>query len=830
MRAQEWHSSGRLGGLLLRGHELVIAEAWRRHAPAADEEYRAVLTDGQTAFLEASRAAARRRSARLGFGVTATSLALAALASLVVSSESTAVAQGREADSRRLAADANERATADVRRAVLLSAAAFHQSDSAEARESMVRQLTRFNQVRGVIPAGKSGVTGMTLSQDEKLLVLWRADETVEVWDTVAMRSRGTLPGRRMSSEAGGDLSANGQLLGILRNGVAIIVDTRTMKELHQADLRAFGTTGIFSNADLTRDGRTLMLRAERVHGEENYIWLWDVAAAKVIRKVRGDLLAAGAYGTATETWGDNEGPSTIRDLADPKRLVTMPPGTRFLGLSESGAPVVIDSGTVKVLSPFSTKLSWTMGSGYTAEKITSNGRFLAVSRTAEPGRYEVWDLRKRKRISRVLASANVGGYGPETILSGDGSRLAVANTSFDIYRETSQYSVYNTLTGRREAELPGPVTVLGPGRLMAGAATAGTVTLWDRGPSGSLLTRHKTPVPVAPYIAVAARASTMAVFGKKGRTAGSDGTVRLLRRSDGRLLRTIRLAASPFELALSPDGKLLAVAEADGREWERQAYVEVFDTATGRRLKHLMGGGIHSPRIRPSTLMFSPDGSRLYLGEVNGVSVYEWHTDTWRRGHRYGPDGDTGAVAYSAVSPDGAILAVGGGQKRVQLWDTATGKRLGKPILDAVAVGFRPDGLLVTGGVGGGDPAVRLWEPYERRLLAAGPDVGERTLGLAVSPDGQTVASATGDQRLLLWDSELDRNIPIEGVTVPDSSAMAFTGEGDRLVIAQPGESLSLLVGPRRWLSALCRIAGGPMTPAEWQAAAPGERYRRIC
>ncbi|WP_434587322.1 TIR domain-containing protein [Streptomyces sp. A5-4] len=823
VRAHEWHSSGRSGGLLLRGHELVVAQAWRRRAPAADEQYHAAMTDIQTDFLEASRAAARRRGARLRIGATATSLALAALASLVVAGEEATMAQRREADSRRLAAAANERAAGDVRQAALLSAAAFHQSDSAEARESMFRQLTRFNETRGVIPARKSPISDMVLSQDEKVLVMWRTDETVEVWDTTAMRSRGTVPGKRMSSAAGGDLSANGRTLGILRKGIAVLIDTRTMKELHRADLRPFGTTGVFSTADLSRDGKTLMLNPAPVHDAENFVHLWDVASGKVTREVPGDDLVGGAYGRAVQTMGGDDAPSTIRDMADPKRMTTLPRGVKLVGMAESGAPVVIQSGTVKVLAA-ARKPPWTVGSGLRSEVMTPDGRFLAVARTAEPGQYDMWDLRARKRIGRVNSPEYVGEYGPRLILSDDGSRLALGGTSFDIYQETSQYTVYNTRTGRKEADLPGHVTALGPhGRLMAGATSSGTVTLWDRGPARSLLSRYKTPVPVAPRIAVAAHAGTAAVL-------GTDGTARLLRRSDGRLMQTMRLSAPAAEPALSPDGTLLAVAEASGQMYERQAYVEVFDTASGRRVKRLTGGGIGSPRILPTALQFSPDGTRLYLGEQNGVSVYEWHTDTWRPGHRFGPDFATGYVSYTAVSPDGSMLAVGGGQKKVQLWDTATGKRFGKAIPGAVAVGFRPDGLLVTGGVGRGDPALRLWEPRGQRLLSSGPDAGERTLGLAVSPDGQTVASVTGDRRVLLWGPDLERNIPIKNVQVPDGGAMAFTGQGDKLVITQPGEFLSLLVGPRRWLSALCRIAGGPMTAAQWQTAAPGERYQRIC
>ncbi|NYV74119.1 toll/interleukin-1 receptor domain-containing protein [Streptomyces sp. UH6] len=822
LRAHEWHSSGRNGALLLRGHELVVSEAWRQQ-PSDEDDDRAAFTGEQMEFLGASRAAARRRGVRFRVAAVSMSVALAALAALVVSSEAATLAQRREADSRRLAAAASERTGGDVRQAALLSAAAYSQADTAEARESLMRQLGRFDKVRRVIPAGRAPVSEVTFSLDESLLVIWREDATAEVWDTTTLRSRGIVPGSPMARAESGGMSADGRTLGVLRDGIAVLVDTRTMREVGRADLRPFGVNGILSWADLSRDGKTLFVKPVQQFGVRARILLWDVASGSVTAEVPGMFMAAGAYGRATDipVEAKGDGPPGMGDLTDPEKAPLELPAGQLLGVSESGAPVMIHDGTIRVLTA-SGRAGWTVGDGLGFEALTPDGRYLAARDTSEPGRFEVWDLRSRKRLGGVEAPPT-GGYGPQVFLSGDGRWLAVADTSFSIYQETAQFTLYDTRSGLRKADLPGHEIALGPrGRLAAAAGSNGTVTLWDHGPVGRLLTHYESVGTEVDEAAVAMDGDILAVM-----EAG--GPVRLVRRSDGRPLRTVRPEAEAHRVALSPDGTRLAVAEARGVGWERRAQVEVFDTRTGRRLAELETQGIASPQIQPTVLKFAPDGRTLYLAEYHGRSVYSWHTDSWKSGHRFGPDYEVGIVEAVAVSPDGSLIAVGGGLRTVQVWDTRTGKRVGKPVARSVTSAFTPDGLLVLGGVGEGNPALVLWDPLTRRVVRAAPDAGERTVGVAVSADGLSVASVTGDLRLLLWDLTLERSIAVPEVSVV-AGAVAFSGAGDRLFAVGEDGLHSVLTGPRRWATELCSITGSPMTPKEWQAAAPGERYRRIC
>lgn len=109
--------------------------------------------------------------------------------------------------------------------------------------------------------------------------------------------------------------------------------------------------------------------------------------------------------------------------------------------------------------------------------------------------------------------------------------------------------------------------------------------------------------------------------------------------------------------------------------------------------------------------------------------------------------------VYSAAFSPDGKRVAgkcVDGG---VVVWDVATGAEsfavtgCGGGV---GALGFRPDGTLVTSGEKGGNLVLRLWDVAtgKQKPGVADPGLPGRLLG--VSPDGKT-AAVTGTNTLVL-------------------------------------------------------------------------------
>ena len=133
--------------------------------------------------------------------------------------------------------------------------------------------------------------------------------------------------------------------------------------------------------------------------------------------------------------------------------------------------------------------------------------------------------------------------------------------------------------------------------------------------------------------------------------------------------------------------------------------------------------------------MAFSRDGKLLAGGGGDGI-VWLWNTATLRpvvkpfhatSNPRFGAPG----VAFS---PDGTRLASAGGDGTVRLWNTATGQPVGAPIPASqtfvVAVAFSPDGTLLASGAA--DGTVRLWHvslfAHAYAVLCA--DVGPPTPG----------------------------------------------------------------------------------------------------
>lgn len=408
---------------------------------------------------------------------------------------------------------------------------------------------------------------------------------------------------------------------------------------------------------------------------------------------------------------------------------------------------------------------------GVNAVAFSPDDRLVATAGDDETIR--LWETGTRRSIATLAAHSRVRSIA----FSPDGATIAAA-------RADGAIGLWDTATHRLVADLGGRTGVLNgmafspDGRTIASAGADATVVLWD------VPSRRRIAELVGHQGAVAT-----ARFSPDGHviaTTGNDGTLRLWD-TDTRTPQatftghTGEVAAAAF----SPDGRTIATAGTDRT-------VRLWDVTTGRSTATLTG---HGDEV--TDVAFSPDGGTLAAAGGDGTVIL-WETSdrhliTSLRGHTdyvlalaFGHRGDTlvtGSFDHSAVLWDlgrqrltvrpfsrirtlavdaaGHVLASGGTDGRVHLWDVDTRAELPAPPTypgPVYALAFSPDGRLVAGG--GDDRIVRLWDAVEHRPAGDLATDGGPTYALAFSLDGRVLAGASADWTVSLWDTATHRRI----------------------------------------------------------------------
>lgn len=270
-------------------------------------------------------------------------------------------------------------------------------------------------------------------------------------------------------------------------------------------------------------------------------------------------------------------------------------------------------------------------------------------------------------------------------------------------------------------------------------------------------------------------------------------GVVKIWDRRTQKLHHTLTLDTSlPERMDFSPDGRTLAVASGNYGSGAR-AELSLWDVATGERTQQ-----ISVPPNRLTHVKFSPDGTLLAFGGCDD-HVTVWDVKKNQQQYRHELEYQMQDLQFS---PDGKLLAVCGGvgkQGKIQIFVASTGKLLSlfkKFDEETVALAFSPQGDVLAAAClnDRSQSGFCFWSLPDgkeiRRLITDSPSWGRGVIFF--SPDGKLLAENVYGL-LTVWRSDhlLDLELQRQIEWMQDRN-IEVTYKGDLLHVEFPYEQAS--------------------------------------
>jgi WD40 repeat protein len=772
VKAIEWDGEGRDKSFLLRGSELKAAEGW---LAASRDDADPAPTPLQREYLLASREGAARRQRTLAGGSLAVALVSIGLLVFALISRQQAVSAQTIANSRALAAQSENQLAVDPELSILLGVRAVRASPTPDAlfalraaidasplrltlltpgqvncqftngpslafdpsapriaeglcggtegRGGVPGRLLVFNPLNGRVVSqthlGRGGTPVVAYSPDGSLLAVATAGE-VRLLDARTGASRGQLGASPPPPVAGSSrpgaapfrsaivlpsalaFSPDGSLLAIVTQTQARVWSPgrQTIVTLEGSPFPS-NASGPLYGAAFSPDGRSVAVAGE------NGVRVFNSHTGAMLRALPG---IGQAY------------------------AVSVSPGTDQLAVAS------LSGNGDGVVSLWSTR-TWretTVLARFTARQISTvafspNGTTIGIG--AADGSAGLWSVRSHDQLVAYLGSTSAL---TALAFAADGTRLATASAdgTTKVWRASGPElasiesgGAINAvgLAGDRlvAAIVPDVVRswLLPAARARPAIANAvpGSLDGLILSPDASVVAEPYSTQPGAPASAVAIRSTTT-----------------------GRLLRTVPAPDALTTLAVSPDGRRLAMLGAVS-----QTVADLTGTGT---VKLQAPGGIPggAAGCQWRSVALSRD-DRLVAGAnfCGGVTV--WNARSGRLLAKFTNQGEISQVAFS---PDGRDLAVGSWNSTITIWDVRTrsplhvlhGHTLG---VDDVA--YSPNGALLASS--SLDDTARVWAPSSGRLLRVWHDPAPVT-SVSFAADGGRIVTGDALGTIRVWDA----------------------------------------------------------------------------